>query len=167
MIKFCIVLWIVLTLTPAHARAESGRCDSVRTIANVIKNAKRLDGKAVCIKGILTGRTPIPDKIAVSAELSDSSNRTALSVVGIFGWGDESVPPVGRFDAESFRKLPDDLAPGAHIEIVYFGIVQYKRRILRGIFAQVPPDYWVSADDLPDLDVEFGILKVIQVRAVK
>lgn len=146
-------------------------CKDVLTVDHVIRYARSLNGKIVCIKGVLR---PIRDSTKTSVfihELTSKAGADARSrkeVIGVMeGSGDA---PVGadQYKPQSFKLLDllSENVPPA-LDVVLRGAIMHEKGLFRKLSARLPSDSLYDPFRSLSYSVEFVLLEVVSVKEMK
>ena len=168
----CSVMWAVVV----PAGSVEG-CRQVLAVTDVLNHARALDGKIVCVRGLVVpGLVPQWKGAALMSELAPLSvRRTAgppSQKLGLIGWAAETGIDEKYFNLESFDLLPGPDAgakveTGHALEVTLRAAVMYKRNLR----SKIPPapsyPAEIQAMGSARYDVELVMLQVLNVKWIK
>jgi hypothetical protein len=142
-------------------------CKGVLSVEIAIRNAPKLDGKSVCLAGIVR---PIEGTTFLIHEITSPARSGAAAkspAIGIVDWSPETGTEESDYRPESFRMLEAYFVgqqnSGRSLRVVFRGMLMYKRDLFRRLDERLPPDLLYDSVRGLSYSVEFVLLEVLSV----
>jgi len=162
--KIATLLWIGFTVS---APLIADPCKEVLTVEIAIRNAPKLDGKNICLTGIvhpISGTTFLIHEITSTAR---SGTTAKLPAIGIVDWSPETGIREAEYRPGSFKMLEDYFDKGPSLSgsfrVICRGALMYKRHFFRQLDARLPPDSLYNPLRGLSYTVELVLLEVLSV----
>jgi hypothetical protein len=149
----------------------SQECKEILSVDAAVRRARDLDGKVICLQGVLR---PIPTRDKTSATIHEivsdgsagvGSRKTVIGVVE--GSGAPGID-AGQYRPESFKLLDQaEKDISAPVVVVLRGALMNEKDLFKKLSARLPRD--PMYDPLRDLaySVEFVLLEVISAKPIQ
>jgi hypothetical protein len=164
----------LLIVFGAPAVVGAQNCKEVLAVDAAIKNSRSLNGKVICVRGILR---PISDSkgtgVMVHELISAERASAGQNAIGVMDWSVESGIDAQLYKPGSFRRLDEllegigGIRPSPRIEVVFRGAIMNEKGLFKGLSSRLPRD--TLYDPLRGLSysVEFVLLEVISANKVQ
>ncbi len=165
-------LWRV-AFTPVAYGGEAG-CPRVLEASQVLKDGRALDGKVVCVRGILRpvvvpqweSASLVYELLPIRREKSAKAGRA----LGMIEWSPDLGIEEGLYKPESFGIL-DRAKPGpgsgAPLDVTIRASVEYMKNLFAKLPPVIPDDPQTEAARASRYKVELIILEIIKVQSVR
>lgn len=155
----------LLAICSVGAAAEP--CKEVRSVAGAIRAARKLDGKIICLKGVIPPRLTLNKTASIAVELrplsfSKGSRRQAI---GIIEWGEESSIDRTSYKPESFKLLDaatrDNGGLAKPLTVVLRGQLAYEKHYYKNLSPRLPAGELYDPIRGLAYRVEFVVLEIL------
>ena len=165
-----LAVFSILVTTPFLSGAV---CTQVFTVPEVTKNASQLEGKIVCIRGMLV-ETLIPEwnstLVSEMVPLPTKRRESSSMKLGLVEWSSETGIREEYYKPDSFAKFPQTSPasePPRPLDVIVRAAVAYKKNL----FGRLPPIFPITRQTeemrRARYDVELIILEIIKARPLR
>ena len=156
---------LALTVT---ARAE---CKSALGVRDAVRNAQTLDGKPVCLHGMIVmtrGSTLVQELLPLPMK----GRQVAKNRIGLVDWSPETGISEGQYRPESFDLLlaKEPGAPteaGSRLSVTVRGVLMYKKNLRARVASVRPNSPEVRLMREARFEVELVLLEVVKSNVIR
>jgi hypothetical protein len=152
--------------------AAAEDCRRVMTVDGAISNARRLNGKIVCVRGVVEPSVYSWRTAALVFKMHngrDADGWRKRREIGVIDWAPETGVDAALYKPDSFKlfdRIPNSPESGKPLAVVFRGAIMCRKGFLRQLAARLPTGELYDPVRGLSFPVELVVVEVVSANAI-